>query len=79
MFTVMKMEAFQKCGGNIFKSHDLKLHCSVNDKGFQEHHKILLTKNIQNKNPGDAIISLFDNTKMFYRLVRISFYKNNKQ
>ena len=51
MFTVMKMEAFQKCGGNVFKSNDLTLHCSVNDRGFQEHHKILLTKNIRNKKP----------------------------
>lgn len=51
MFTVMKTEAFQKGGGNVFKINELKINCSVNDKGFQEHYKISLTKNIRNKKP----------------------------
>ena len=47
----MKTEAFQKGGGNVFKINELKINCSVNDKGFQEHYKISFTKNIRNKKP----------------------------
>ena len=52
MLTGMKTETFQKGEGNVMKQHIQKQCIEATFRGFQEFHKISLTRNMQNRKPG---------------------------
>ena len=52
MFTVLKTETFQKGEGNVMKQYIQKQYIEATFWGFQEFHKISLTKNMQNRKAG---------------------------